>query len=214
MSTKGAVVVAVFVCGGVAFSGCEKRSEEIKVYRLVKAPVEASASAIDEGSVAPSTELPPSHPPIGSTGLSDAPSASVPANWEAQPLTEMRKASYVVHAADGTSADISFVALGATAGNVLDNVNRWLGQLGQPPVTDAQLPDVVQHLPSDLGHVALVDLKGLPEQGDPKKDGRILAAIATGDGATSFYKMRGNTALVEAEKQNFINWVTAMRQRR
>jgi hypothetical protein len=73
---------------------------------------------------------------------------------------------------------------------------------------------VVQHLPSELGHVAVVDLQGLPEQGDPKKDGRIVAAIATGDGATSFYKMRGNAALAEAEKENFLNWITAMRQRR
>lgn len=189
----------------VFLSGCNKRADEIKVYRLAKAPMESGAVVPNETLPSPA-ELPPAHPPITD--------AAVSASWEPQPLSEMRKASYLVHGADGTSADISFVSLGTTAGNVLDNVNRWLGQLGQPPVTEEQLPQVVQHLPSELGHVAVVDLKGLPEQGDPKKDGRIIAAIATGDGATSFYKIRGNTTVVEVEKENFINWVTAMRQRR
>ena len=79
----------------------------------------------------------------------------------------MRQASYIVHGENGASADISLVTLGATSGNVLDNVNRWLGQLGQPPITDGQLPEVVQHLPGDLGHVAVVDLQGKPEQARP-----------------------------------------------
>ena len=36
-------------------------------------------------------------------------------------------------------ADISFVSLGPAAGNVLDNVNRWLGQLAEPPITADKL---------------------------------------------------------------------------
>ncbi len=139
------------------------------------------------------------------------PPGAVPANWEAQPPSQMRQASYIVHGENGASADISLVTLGATSGNVLDNVNRWLGQLGQPPITEEQLPKVVQHLPGDLGHVAVVDLQGKPEQADPAKDGRIIAAMATGEGGTSFFKMRGNAELVGAEKENFLNWVTSVR---
>jgi hypothetical protein len=94
---------------------------------------------------------------------------------------------------------------------VLDNVNRWLGQLGQPPLTAEQLPQVVQHLPGDIGHVAVVDLEGKPEQGDPKKDGRIIAAIAPAEKGTAFFKLRGNPALAGAEKENFLKWITASR---
>lgn len=204
------VVLGALIVFGV---GCERRDEKIKVYRVEKAPLESAPASAEEGAP-PAVDLPPSHPPIKAAAPPAAavPIVTVPANWEPQALTEMRKASYIIHATDGSSADISFVALGTTAGNVLDNVNRWLGQLGQPPLTEQQLPQVVQHLPSELGHVALVDLQGLPEQGDPKKDGRILAGIATGDGTTSFYKMRGNATLVGAEKENFIKWITAMRE--
>jgi hypothetical protein len=197
-------------------AACERRNEEIKVYRLAKAPLEPGA---EERPAAATMDLPPDHPPIGgarpagpvaSTSVA-APSAAVPSNWEPQPLTEMRKASYLVRGADGTSADISFVSLGGSAGDILGNVNRWLGQIGQPAITQEKLPDMVQHLPSELGDVAVVDLRGLPEQADPKKDGRIIAAIGTGDGATSFYKMRGNAEMVGAEKENFLRWITAMR---
>ncbi len=207
------ILVAAFFIAGLI--GCERRDETIKVYRVEKAPLQAAPANVEEGAAA-IADLPPSHPPIATNGVPSpaVPSASVPPNWEPQPLSEMRKASYVVHASDGSSADISFVALGGTAGDVLSNVNRWLSQLGQPPIIEQQLPTVVQHLPSELGHVAIVDLQGLPEQGDPKKDGRIVAAIATSDGSTSFYKMRGNNAVVGAEKENFLKWVTAMRERR
>ena len=73
-----------------------------------------------------------------------APTASsaavtTPPNWEPQPLSQMRQASFLVKGDNGAVADISFVSLGAAAGNVLDNVNRWLDQLGQPPITEQKL---------------------------------------------------------------------------
>ena len=109
-------------------------------------------------------------------------------------------------------ADISLVTLGSSSGDVLANVNRWLGQLGQPPITADDLPRIVQHLPSDLGHVAVVDLEGKPEQGDASKDGRIIAAIAPGERGTAFFKLRGNPALAGAEKENFLKWVSGFRK--
>jgi hypothetical protein len=108
-------------------------------------------------------------------------------------------------------ADVSFVALGPAAGNVLDNVNRWLGQLKQPPVNEEKLRSMIEPLPTERGDVAMVDLSGEPENGDANKDGRIVGAIAADESGTAFYKMRGNAALVGAEKENFLKWVRASR---
>ena len=161
--------------------------------------------------------LPPDHPPVGGSpsapaaAAETASNASVPPHWEPQPLAQMRQASFLVRGENGATADISLVTLGSSSGDVLENVNRWLGQLGQPPLTADQLPRVVEHLPGDLGHVAIVDLSGKPEQGDPNKDGRIIAAIAPAPNGTAFYKLRGNPALAGAEKENFVKWVTASR---
>jgi hypothetical protein len=209
------VVAAISV---FALAGCGKEDEQIKVYRVVKAPLEnpPSTQPVPPPS---STSMPPNHPPVSGAETGPAPSAApmsastvpTPPHWEAQPLAQMRQASFLVRGETGAIVDISLVTLGPSSGDVLDNVNRWLGQLGQPPLTAEQLPQVVQHLPGDVGHVAIVDLEGKPEQGDPKKDGRIIAAIAPAESGTAFFKLRGNPALAGAEKENFLKWITASR---
>jgi hypothetical protein len=122
----------------------------------------------------------------------------------------MRQASFLVKGDNNVVADISFVSLGAPAGNVLDNVNRWLSQLGQQPITAEKLPEVSQRLTTSIGEVTIVDFAGLPKEADPAKDGRIIAAIATTGNSTLFFKMRGNAELAEAQKSDFIKWVAAV----
>lgn len=206
------------VAGVFLIAGCGKEEAQIKVYRVVKAPLENPASTQPVPPTS-SASLPPNHPPVSGAGTGPAPSAApmsastvpTPPHWEPQPLAQMRQASFLVRGENGATADISLVTLGPSSGDVLDNVNRWLGQLAQPPLTAEQLPQVVQHLPGDLGHVAVVDLAGKPEQGDPNKDGRIIAAIAPAATGTAFFKLRGNSALAGAEKENFLKWVAASR---
>src|SRR5437762_3643245 len=187
------------------FYGCNRNEDEIKVYRVAKPSGESEPMEKDA--------IASTNAPVKST-LERVPSASsnvpVPPNWEPQPLSEMRQASFLVKGESGAIADISFVKLGSAAGNVLDNVNRWLGQLGQPPVTTEGLAEIIQKLPTPRGEVDVVDLNGKPEDGDASKDGRIIGAIASDEG-TSFFKMRGNAALLGAEKEKFLKWIAAMR---
>src|SRR5215813_4355960 len=87
-------------------------------------------------------------------------SVTTPPNWEAQPLSQMRQASFLVKGDNGAVADVSFVSLGSAAGNILENVNRWLGQLGQPPITEHKLTEIAQRVSTSLGDVTIVDLAG------------------------------------------------------
>jgi hypothetical protein len=198
---------AVVVCAALfaALTACEKNSE-IKVYRVSKAPLEESAS--QQQDAMPTNTAAPRMP----GGLAPATEAAVttPPNWEAQPLSQMRQASFLVNGENGAVADISFVSLGSAAGNVLENVNRWLGQLGQPPITEQKLRENAQRLHTSLGEVTIVDLVGLPDNADPARDGRIIAAMVTTANATLFFKMRGNADLTEAQKDDFIKWVAAV----
>ena len=57
---------------------------------------------------------------------------TVPGNWLAQPSSSFRLLSYRF----GTGGD---VAVGISAGGLLENVNRWLGQFGQDPLVEADL---------------------------------------------------------------------------
>jgi hypothetical protein len=122
----------------------------------------------------------------------------------------MRQASFLVKGENGAVADVSFVSLGSAAGNVLENVNRWLGQLGQPQVTEQKLNEMAQLLHTSLGDMTIVDLAGLPDNADPARDGRIVAAMMTTSNATLFFKMRGNADLTEAQKGEFLKWVAAV----
>jgi hypothetical protein len=198
------LVIRLALIAGLLAS-CERNSE-IKVYRVSKAPLEESAS--QQQDAMPTNTAAPRMP--GAIAPTAATAVTTPPNWEPQPLSQMRQASFRVKGDNGAVADISFVSLGSAAGNVLDNVNRWLEQLGQPPITDQKLGDIAQRLRTSLGNVVIVDLAGLPENADAARDGRIIAAMITTNDSTLFFKMRGNADLTEAQKGDFIKWVAAV----
>src|SRR6202030_858998 len=175
-----------------ALVGCNDQSE-IKVYRVSKAPLEESGT--DKENAMPANAPSPSMP--GGMGIAPTTStASVPTppNWQPQPLSQMRQASFLVKGDQGAVADISFVSLGSSAGNVLENVNRWLSQIGQPPINEDKLNQIAQHLTTSIGDVTVVDLAGLPNGADPAKDGRIIAGMTSTGRSTLFFKIRGNDA--------------------
>jgi len=197
------IFVSLIVAALVA---CDNKSE-IKVYRVSKAPLE-EASPEQQNAMpanAPSPSMPGGMAPVAPTS-----SVPTPPNWEPQPLSQMRQASFLVKGDKGAVADVSFVSLGTSAGNVLDNVNRWLSQIGQPSIDEQKLNQIAQKLSTPIGEVTVVDLVGLPNGADPKKDGRILAAMTTNGSSTLFFKMRGNAALTESQKNEFIKWVGAV----
>src|SRR6266704_3258441 len=196
------------ICLGLSAAllvSCEKNSE-IKVYRVSKAPLEQSAPQ-QQDAMPTNTAAP--RMPSGLAAPADT-AVATPPNWEAQPLSQMRQASFLVKGDNGAVADISFVSLGSAAGNVLENVNRWLGQLGQPSITEQKLGEMAQRLHTSLGDVSIVDLAGLPDNTDAARDGRIVAGMVTTANATLFFKMRGNADLTEAQKSDFMKWVAAV----
>ena len=207
------ILMRLFMFGGpfigalvMLMPACDRSDQQIKVYRVSKAPLEESAPQQQNAmpTNAGSPAAPHGMPPVTST------TPTTPPNWEPQQLSQMRQASFLVKGDNGAVADISLVSLGAAAGNVLDNVNRWLDQLGQPPITEQKLAEIAQRLRTSLGDVTIVDLAGLPENADPARDGRIIAAMVTTDSSTLFFKMRGNADLTEAQKGDFIKWVAAV----
>jgi hypothetical protein len=202
---SGFVICPALVAILLLLDGCEKNSE-IKVYRVSKAPLEESAAQQEDA--LPTNTAAPRMP--GGLAAASSSAVNTPPNWEPQPLSQMRQASFLVKGDNGAVADISFVSLGSAAGNVLDNVNRWLEQLGQPPVTEQNLADTAQRLRTALGDAIIVDLAGLPKDADPARDGRIVAGMITTADSTLFFKMRGNADLTEAQKGDFIKWVAAV----
>jgi len=177
-------------------TGCGQN--DIRVYRIAKeAPQPEELAAAQPGA------LPPGHPDI--PGASPRLKWKLPACWEEVAPGEMRVASFRVKGQNGKQADVSIVPLGGLAGGELNNVNRWRGQVGQPPVAEGELAKLAQ--PAQIGGqpARLYEQAGkAPNSDDPT---RILAAFQRRDDTSWFFKMTGDDQLVAEQKPAFIEFL-------
>src|SRR5947208_6893617 len=99
--------------------------------------------------------------------------------------------------------DISVVMFPGDGGSDVDNVNRWRGQIGLPPMSEAAMTPQIGTLKSDDATFATVDIAGA--------NARMLAAWTRRDGRVWFFKATGSTAGIEKEKQSFVKFVQSVR---
>jgi hypothetical protein len=159
---------------------------------------------------APTSPAAPAATPPGMAGPVTPPPATgqpqweAPASWKTVPASTMRVASFAV----GDGGDFSVVALGPGAGGTLANLNRWRGQLGLNPVSEADISTVTTTLDLAGGEKAIVaDLAG---EG-PGAGKKMLAAIVARADRTWFYKLTGSATLVTQEHENFVKFVKSVK---
>jgi hypothetical protein len=122
-----------------------------------------------------------------------------PSGWVEKPGNGIRVASFEVMGAAGQQALVSVVPLPGTAGSDLDNVNRWRGQVGLAPVTEAAGQNItVADEPALLYEMTTTNVS-------------ILAAIQRRGETAWFYKMTGDAALVAAQKETFVRFLREVR---
>jgi hypothetical protein len=118
----------------------------------------------------------------------------LPAGWSGRAPTELRAVNLQV--GPDPADECTVTVLGGDGGGALANVNRWCGQIGARPWTQAEL-DAAPRL-DVLGAPAIVVLLG--EAGAPRA---MLGALAR-DGASSvFVKFSGARATVLAQREAF-----------
>jgi len=64
---------------------------------------------------------------------------TVPTGWQEGQLAQFLVAKYVIAGDGGAQAAVNVSSLAGDGGGFLANVNRWRGQLGLPPFTEADL---------------------------------------------------------------------------
>lgn len=133
---------------------------------------------------------------------------TVPGSWLAQPSSSFRLLSYRF----GTGGDI---AVGISAGGLLENVNRWLGQFGRDPLTEADLAKLEQ------GEVAgakgvWVEAEGDydPGMGQPARpDQALYGLVAEEGGRIVTIKMTGPAEELAAQKSALKVFAATLRKR-
>ncbi|MCA9152559.1 MAG: hypothetical protein KDA92_24820, partial [Planctomycetales bacterium] len=167
----------------------------------------STGSAAAGGSVANTPSASPTDaPPASNSGLD----FTVPEGWRTGRLGPFRLAAYEVER-DGASAEVTVSALGVNAGSLLDNVNRWRGQIKLPPIDDAALQSAIQ--PITVAGVAgqWIDLSD-PAGGTSDDSAQaILVVVVPQSNQTLFIKMLGGRDVVVAEKDNFRRFAESLK---
>lgn len=176
-----------------AFTGCGR--DDVRTYRVPKETNSQLAAA----------DLPTGHPDVSGAAALPATSANVPADWQEAPPGEMRVASFHVKGKDSKMADVSVIPLPGMAGRDIDNVNRWRGQVGLAPVSDAELAKITESVQVGGQDGKLYEMAG--QNSDSGEKQRILAAIVRRPDAAWFFKMVGDDALVAEQKSAFVDYL-------
>ena len=159
------------------------------------------------------TDLPPSHPPIDPTALASAQSQTQPASDDAKPNWQVPAgwqetsgqflvAKFLINGPDGSHAAVN---VSITGGGLAANVNRWCGQLGLRPLTEAELQKQMQPLELPSGKAMLIDMSGTDASTSQKA--RLVGVIVPQAERTWYYKLMGNEELVAREKDGFVKFV-------
>jgi len=127
---------------------------------------------------------------------------TIPANWTASAPNPMRKGSWGISHSNGSKAEIAVTVFPGDVGGDTANVNRWRGQLGLEKTTDEkikseQISITAGNLSGRLYHLISTDGKK-----------STAAVILPKDNATWFFKLSGDTEIVNAEKESFLKMVT------
>ncbi len=162
------------------------------------------------GPAASAAGLPDGHPPITPAAAPAAPVAGssewkLPAGWRELAPGTFQRARFLAAESAAGRAEATISILAGTGGGDLANVNRWRGQVGLPPITEAELATAAVTVEADGRPAKLVDMTGANGQQ------RIMAVIAARDGETVFYRLSGSPELVGAQKDAFLAFVKSPR---
>jgi hypothetical protein len=150
---------------------------------------------------------PPAHATDAHSASADPsePKLQAPAHWKAVPPGPMLKFKYSISADGGKQAEVTISSLAGDGGGTLPNLNRWRGQLMLQPVENDQLAKLGSPMQIGGAPVTVYDMKGTSaKSGDPAR--MVVLSVPAG-GQSWFYKLLGDEAVVEKEKENFLKFV-------
>lgn len=129
---------------------------------------------------------------------------NVPTHWQVGKKSSMRVGSFKIETDSGQNLDISITTFPGDVGGLLANVNRWIGQINLPPVDTKNLSKYRSALTiaDQQGHL----IEALGEQQG------LLAGVLFLEKESWFFKLIGDTELVEKERSNFLSFVKSIRR--
>ena len=166
--------------------------------------------------------LPPAHPSMGDMGMDVAQAAApgpvssegkpgwqVPSGWQEVPGGQFLIAKFTFTGESGAAAAVNISRSPGEGGGLVGNVNRWRGQLGLAPLSEAEVNKSATAIDVQGGKASLMDLSGTDARtGQPT---RLVGVMVPQSGQTWFYKLMGNAKVVESQKDAFTKFVQGVK---
>jgi hypothetical protein len=129
----------------------------------------------------------------------------VPAGWRPAPPPQFSVAAFDV----GDDERPATVTLSSASGNLLDNVNRWRGQLQLAPVDENALDTIATKMKVAGRDATFVELIG---QSRPEgQKATYVVMVPETQGTTWFLKLTGDAAAAFREREKFLQFAAAMK---
>lgn len=208
---------AVIVTGMLPLSGCDS-PERVEIQQ--RAPVSGfersttqPVSDSERFRLAPavaSAATSASAPQAGggamvSSGTATAPNLTyaLPAPWREVPATQFRNLNFIADAAGAVECYVSI--LPGLGGGLLQNANRWRGQMGLPPLSEGEFDALPRKTILGVASPMLALEGAFAGMGGsaPRENYKMLGALVAHQGYGVYVKMTGPADAVEAETSAF-----------
>jgi hypothetical protein len=170
---------------------------------------DATAQGPDVAPPGPATPTPagPPAPETAGPAQSLPITFTIPAGWSQQTTqNQFRVVGFDI--LDGNQSAVATVSrMPENSGSVLDNINRWRGQVNLPAVDDPSQskPDAVKIAGLDG---QLWDFQGAAAGDQPA--GRIVVAMLTRGSTWWFFKVQGPVPMVAAQRDAFLKFLNSV----
>ena len=203
---KGQIIVAMLMRGDTSFF-FKIAGEDSVVTEQKPAFLDFLKSISFEA--APATAMANPHAGMAADPMAPAEAAPVsvaglPDGWKEIPNPPMLLAKFVIQGTGTAKAEVNISNLGGTGGGLLMNINRWRNQLSLPAFSDDDVSKQTQTIDWAGGKATVVDFTGTDKTGQPS---RLIGIIAPQPDQTWFYKLMGNSQIVEQQKDAFTKFV-------
>ena len=189
-----ATAIAIFCTLAMGFGGCRK--PQIRVYL---APKEIHAEPVAAAAPEPAENaLPKPKPQLSYT---------LPAGWTEAPANSVSLAAFAIKESE-KEAGVNITPLPNLAGREALVVNMWREQAGLAPIEDAELAKTLEAVDIGGKKGQMFEVLGAKEGGAPL---RIVTAFFHEGGASWFFKLAGDEALVSAQKPAFVEFLKTVR---
>lgn len=126
---------------------------------------------------------------------------SLPEGWTSRGPSGMRAANFSMTGPEESQAELAAIPLPGTGGSDIDLVNLWRGQVGLPPIGDAELPSHTDETTLGGQSVKLFNIVGSGASDAAVAANQILVAALRKDGFTWFFKLAGDARAVAAHRE-------------